>query len=174
MKRERVGHRSMIPIAVFLCLLFIPSVASATNRPAVLDFSFDEGSQRISFWATLGGKEEMSFTIGSSSLETTFSAPKSGSISGAIAGGNSWGITPGGAPTGQEHIFTITVTNANGADHATLCLRVSAGDLLLGPGYDPCPKDNPALPGWAGEALAGLLLVAGVFVFGDRRTKPAT
>ena len=37
-----------------------------------------------------------------------------------------------------------------------------------------CSKINPALPGWAGIALAGLLLVAGIFVFGNRRKNPAT
>lgn len=33
--------------------------------------------------------------------------------------------------------------------------------------------DVPALPGWAGVALAGLLFVAGIFVFGKRRKEPA-
>ena len=33
---------------------------------------------------------------------------------------------------------------------------------------------NPALPGWAGVLLAGVLFVAGVFVFGNRRREPAT
>lgn len=33
---------------------------------------------------------------------------------------------------------------------------------------------RPALPGWSGIALAGLLFVAGIFVFGKRRREPAT
>ena len=36
------------------------------------------------------------------------------------------------------------------------------------------PTECPALPGWAGIALAGLLFVAGIFVFGSRRREPAT
>ncbi len=38
----------------------------------------------------------------------------------------------------------------------------------------PPPRGWPALPGWAGIALAGLLAVAGVFVFGNRRRQQAT
>ena len=33
------------------------------------------------------------------------------------------------------------------------------------------PPGNPALPGWAGIALAALLVVAGIIVFGKRRTE---
>ena len=51
---------------------------------------------------------------------------------------------------------------------------------LICPGYArclsncTCPPPVPALPGWAGIALAGLLFVAGIFVFGNRRREPAT
>lgn len=38
-------------------------------------------------------------------------------------------------------------------------------------GCAPPAVGRPALPGWAGIALAGLLFVAGIFVFGKRRTE---
>ena len=36
------------------------------------------------------------------------------------------------------------------------------------------PSGVPALPAWGGIALAALLFVAGIFVFGNRRREPAT
>lgn len=36
---------------------------------------------------------------------------------------------------------------------------------------NPPPPPVPALPGWAGVALAAVLFVAGIFVFGKRRTE---
>ena len=36
------------------------------------------------------------------------------------------------------------------------------------------PLSGPALPGWAGIALAALLVGGGIFVFGKRRKEPAT
>lgn len=35
------------------------------------------------------------------------------------------------------------------------------------------PPSVPALPGWAGIALAGFIFLTGIFVFGNRRRQPA-
>ncbi|MFH1110932.1 MAG: hypothetical protein V1790_17295 [Planctomycetota bacterium] len=50
----------------------------------------------------------------------------------------------------------------------------TAVDARIAAGAITCqlpPVGRPSLPGWAGIALAGLLFVAGLFVFGKRRTE---
>ena len=165
----------IILLSVLLLLVAAPSTVLARERPRITSFTFSRIEQTISFFATDFTKSKgFDYAISSSSARTTFADRTSGSI-GANAGGNSWGITPGGARAGERHTFTIAVTNRNGTSRRTkvLCVvrrrggRAEEGtDTMYAEGVD-CVV--PAVSEW-GMLIIGLLLVTGITIkFGYRR-----
>jgi len=116
--------------APLLAILLAAGIAKAADPPEVTDFSFDEETQQISFFASSGGAgKNNTFEITSSSAQTTFSGATTGGSTGAAGFGNTWGITPGGANVGQIHTLTISIENENGDDSEAKCLRVVAGSI---------------------------------------------
>ena len=142
-------------VAVLGCSVLL-SARPLTNPPHITSFTFDRTLQQIAFDATSGNKS-CSFSITSSSANTTWSVPQNGSF-GGVNGSASWGITPGGSATGETHTFTITVTNVNGSDSRQKLLRVVAG---RGSNIYEEVTVVPALP-----SLALLTLVVGAAVLG--------
>lgn len=161
----------------FACLVFLfvviaalPPIAIAADPPSITSFNFDVTTQQISFFANTGGAgKTMHFTISSSSAQTTFSAPQSGVITGAVGGGTSWTITPGGAPVGETHTFTIAVSNENGTDQKNKCLKVSAGKSVTGD-YAFCVDQSPSISTWGAVTLAALILMAAMLYLRRRNS----
>lgn len=74
-------------------------------------------------------------------------------------------IPPGTPPGTATHQVNITI-------NAFPAIGVITTEVLAPRGE--CEASAvPSLPEWAGISLAGLLLVAGIFVFGSRRKEPA-
>lgn len=126
-------YQSIIAMTGLWVLIF-SGVTLAVNPPLVTDFSFDPTTQRIEFTANSGGKT-CNFAIASSSPSTTFDPAAQGGSFGGVSGGTDWGITPGAAPLGQIHTFTITVSNSNGVRSRCMELKVVASNIAGGNEY---------------------------------------
>jgi hypothetical protein len=140
----------------------LAGLSLATDKPEITSFAFDQGSQTLSFYAQSGGKE-CAYQVSSSSTNTTFDPPNTTSGTfGAAGGGHSWQITPGGSSPGEEHTFTIVVTNSNGDDTASKCLRVRNG---ITSSYGTCDSPVPTMqPRTIALMVVGLLVIAGTIL----------
>lgn len=163
-----------------LCVLaaLSASTAFATEAPSLSEFTFDEQTQVIAFLAFFNGKENIDYEITSSSTNTTFTpATTSGSIgfTGGVSAGLAWFITPGGDAIGKQVTITINVSNANGQDTESKCLRVVAGSRgtpsFAEGGFGPC---IPTVSEWGLIIMALIGLTGGTFVFARRRVRGAS
>jgi len=80
-------------------------------------------------------------------------------------------------PVGPNSVLEVSFTGGAPRGYGPGLVHIDFGDdnesmpiLALATSL----SGRPALPGWAGIALAALLFVAGAFVFGNRRREPAT
>jgi hypothetical protein len=167
-------HRARI-LTVVPALLLLTHLAEASTAPRITSFCFDAATQKISFLATSGGKAQFDYTVSSSSAQTVFNpANRNGTIA-AMAGGASWTISPGAAPAGQVHTFTISCTNVNGTSTTTLKLTVGGsapGVAATNYGTDSVCAPGGSVPGVNGVGLAliaGLLMALGVVLLRRRR-----
>jgi hypothetical protein len=153
-------------IAGLALLVWVPS-AHAVTPPIITQFCFNKQNQEIEFTAHMGGKGSLTYLLTSSSTQTVFEPVLTGGTVGGQAISSIWHISPGGAPTGQSHTFTMTCTNSNGTTAKQIKLFVAsgapnavAGEPGVTAGTEYGDGDVCAVADMPGVAPVGLIVVA--------------
>lgn len=144
MTRQRHGRVVMCAAAIsFILMLLATGAAYAELPPKITSFRFKKGTQNLHC--------SVNFRPDKLVRNYTLTGPAGVNYGGTATNGASdrrlfketWNLTPpANAKVGDEHTFTLTVVNENGADTETETLKVveseAAGPPLI---YNPPPLD---------------------------------